>query len=68
MLTNKKPLIEIVFKDVSYMVESKFQFKAGTHHVLNITVNNNPDKVKIEKAPVFQESLVSEIISITSIP
>lgn len=48
MLTNKKPLIEIVFKDVSYMVESKFQFKAGTHHVLNITVNNNPDKVKIE--------------------
>lgn len=48
MLTNKKPLIEIVFKDVSYMVESKFQFKSGTHHVLNITINNNPDKVKIE--------------------
>lgn len=48
MLTNKKPLVEIVFKDVSYMVESKFQFKSGTHHVLNITVNNNPDKVKIE--------------------
>lgn len=48
MLTNKKPLIEIVFKDVSYMVESKFQFKSGTHHMLNITINNNPDKVKIE--------------------
>lgn len=48
MLVNKKPLVEIVFKDVSYMVETKFQFKSGTHHVLNITVNNNPDKVKIE--------------------
>lgn len=48
MLTNKKPLIEIVFKDVSYMVESKFHFKSGTHHILNITINNNPDKVKIE--------------------
>ena len=48
MITNKKPLIEIVFKDVSYLVESKFQFKGGTHHILNITVNNNPDKVKIE--------------------
>lgn len=48
MLTNKKPLVEIIFKDVSYMVESKFNFKTGTHHILNITINNNPDKVKIE--------------------
>lgn len=48
MLTNKKPLIEIIFKDVSYMIESKFQFKSGTHHVLNLTLNSNPDKVKIE--------------------
>lgn len=48
MLTNKKPLIEIIFKDVSYMVESKFHFKSGTHHVINIIMNRNPDKVKIE--------------------
>lgn len=48
MLTNKVPLLEIIFKDVSYMIESKFQFKTGMHHVLNVTLNNNPDKVKIE--------------------
>lgn len=48
MLTNKKPLVEIIFKDVSYMIESKFQFKTGMHHILNVTLNNNPDKVKIE--------------------
>lgn len=48
MLTNKKPLVEIIFKDVSYMIDSKFQFKSGVHHTLNITRNNNPDKVKIE--------------------
>ena len=48
MLTNKKPLVEIIFKDVSYMIESKFNFKSGMHHVLNVTLNNNPDKVKIE--------------------
>lgn len=48
MLTNKKPLLEIIFKDVAYMIESKFQFKSGMHHVLNVTLNNNPDKVKIE--------------------
>ena len=48
MLTNKKPLLEITFKDVSYLIESKFQFKTGTHHIINVTLNNNPDKVKIE--------------------
>ena len=48
MLTNKKPLVEIIFKDVSYMIESKFHFKTGVHHTLNVTLNHNPDKVKIE--------------------
>lgn len=48
MITNKKPLIEIVFQDVSYMIESKFQFKTGTHHIVNVTLNSNPDKVRIE--------------------
>lgn len=48
MLVNKKPLVEIIFRNVSYMVESKFNFKSGMHHVLNITLNNNPDKVNIE--------------------
>ena len=48
MLTNKKPLVEINYKDVSYMVETKFNFKTGTHHVINITLSSNPEKVKIE--------------------
>ena len=48
MLVNKKPLVEIIFRNVSYLVESKFNFKSGIHHVLNITLNNNPDKVNIE--------------------
>lgn len=48
MLANKKPLIEIIFKDVSYLIESKFHFKSGTHHIINVTMNRNPDKVKIE--------------------
>lgn len=48
MLTNKKPLVEVIFEDVSYMIESKFHFKTGTHHVVNITLSSNPEKVKIE--------------------
>lgn len=48
MITNQKPMLEIIFKDVSYMIERKFQFKTGMHHVLNVTLNNNADKVKVE--------------------
>lgn len=47
-LDNKLPLIEVITKNVSYLVESKFVFRYGTQHTVNITLNNNPDKVKIE--------------------
>ena len=48
MLMFKGPLIEIIFKDVSYMIESKFNFKSGMHHTINVIMDRNPDKVKIE--------------------
>ena len=47
-LDNKLPLIEILSNGVSYFVESKFVFRSGTQHTVNITLNNNPDQVKIE--------------------
>ncbi len=47
-LDNKQPLVEITSKGVSYLIESKFVFRSGVQHTLNITLNNNPDKVKIE--------------------
>lgn len=47
-LENKLPLIEVLSYGVSYLVESKFVFRSGTQHTINLTLNNNPDKVRIE--------------------
>ena len=47
-LENRLPLIEVLSHGVSYLVESKFVFRSGTQHTINLTLNNNPDKVKIE--------------------
>lgn len=47
-LDTKRPLVEVLSKGVSYLIESSFVFKAGTQHTINITLNNNPDQVKIE--------------------
>lgn len=44
----KRPLIEVQTEGVSYLIESSFVFKAGTRHTINIILNNNPDRVKIE--------------------
>lgn len=47
-LDTKRPLVEVLSKGVSYLIESSFVFKAGTQHTINVTLNNNPDQVKIE--------------------
>lgn len=47
MLTNRVPLFELVCKDVSYLVESKFNFKSGVCHTVNFTLSNNPERVLI---------------------
>lgn len=47
-LNTRRPFIEVLSKGVSYLVESSFVFKSGMQHTINITLNNSPDKVKIE--------------------
>ena len=47
-LDNRLPLIEVLSHGVSYLVESKFLFRSGTQHTINLVLNSNPDKVKIE--------------------
>lgn len=42
------PLVEVVMKGVSYLVESRFQFKMGMQHTIALTISQNPEKVKIE--------------------
>lgn len=47
-IDNRMPLIEVVMNGVSYLFESKFQFKPGMEHLVNLVITNNPDQVKIE--------------------
>ncbi len=47
-LENKKPLVEVITKGVSYLLESRFVFKSGTCHTINIILSDNPDRVRID--------------------
>ena len=47
-IDNRQPLVEVVMRGVSYMYESKFVFKPGVEHLVNLVITNNPDKIKIE--------------------
>ena len=47
-LDNRVPLVEVVMKGVSYLFESRFLFKPGVNHLVNLVITNNPDQVKIE--------------------
>lgn len=33
---------------VSYMYESRFVFKPGVEHLVNLVISDNPDKVRID--------------------
>lgn len=47
-LVNRLPLIEVVMKDVSYIMESTFVFKPGMQHTVSLIISKNPEQVKIE--------------------
>ena len=47
-ITSRQPLVEIQYDGVSYLVEGRMIFRSGVQHRLNITLNSNPDKVRIE--------------------
>jgi hypothetical protein len=46
-LDNFLPFVEILASGVSYMVESKFVFKAGTTHTLTVELSDSPSNIKI---------------------
>lgn len=47
-LDNRVPLIEVVANGVSFLYESKFQFKPGMHHIVSLVMDKNPEQIKIE--------------------
>ena len=47
-LDNRVPLIEVVANGISFLYESKFQFKPGMHHIVSLVMDKNPEQIKIE--------------------
>lgn len=47
-LDNRQPLVEVIMKGVSYLYESKFLFKPGIQHSVQLAISKNPEQIKIE--------------------
>ena len=47
-ITSRRPLIEVVTKGVSYLMEGKISFRPGYSHNITITLTKNPEETKIE--------------------
>ena len=47
-IDNRQPLIEVLTSNVSYLMESRFVFRSGVQHSINIILDSDPAKVKIE--------------------
>lgn len=47
-IENRMPLVEVIMKGVSYLYESKFLFKPGVQHMVQLVISKNPDQLKIE--------------------
>lgn len=47
-LDNRQPLVEVIMKGVSCLYESKFVFKPGVQHSVQLVITKNPEQVKIE--------------------
>lgn len=47
-LEYRVPLVELISKNVSYLYESRFDFRSGVSHTLSIILSDNPDRVSIQ--------------------
>lgn len=47
-ITSRRPLVEVIVGGVSYLMEGKISFKQGYRHTITITLDKNPEQIKIE--------------------
>ena len=47
-ITSRRPLVEVIVNGVSYLMEGKISLKPGYRHTLTVTLDKNPEKVKID--------------------
>ena len=47
-VTSRRPFIELIAGKVSYLLEDIFYFKAGVQHTISLTIDSNPDQIKVD--------------------
>lgn len=46
-LLSRRPLVEVVMGNVSYLMEGTISYKPGMRHTLTVTLEQNPEQIKI---------------------
>lgn len=54
-ITRRQPLVEIISGSVSYLLESRLNFKSGVEHTINVTLTSDPSKVRIDIGGELQD-------------
>ena len=47
-VTSRRPFIELIAGNISYLVEDTFYFRSGKCHTISLTINSSPDQLKVE--------------------
>ena len=47
-ITSSRPLVEVITGGISYLMEGKISLKPGYRHTITVTLEKNPEKLKIE--------------------
>ncbi len=46
-ITSKRPLVEVVIDNVSYLMEGKISYRQGYRHTITVTLDTDPENIKI---------------------
>ena len=46
-LTSRRPIVEVVIGNVSYLMEGTISYKPGMRHTLTVTLEQDPEQIKI---------------------
>jgi len=47
-ISSRRPLVEVIVGGVSYLMEGKISLKPGMRHTISVTLDKNPEKIKID--------------------
>lgn len=47
-ISSRRPLVEVVIGNVSYLMEGTVSYKPGMRHTLTVTLEQDPEQIKIE--------------------